>query len=350
MRATHLILLKWRGDVIAAHTVKRERAGYDRIPTDPSFEAARAGAAPADDVSVEVHEVPLDRRDLGLEAHLDGRAILGVLTSIGFHGVLALALLVGVLASKEGGAASPDDQANEQAAQIRDLMARIEQDENALEKEQQRNIEAAEKGAAEPEVLPEVPLPNHNQDSPPEPDRKDDALAAGEPEAPQETVAEAEPAPEPPKEPGQRGTDTSATSKAVCNLAPPPKNSGPTCKRDVVVTSLSSEPFCFVDTIVQQGQQGTLTFPCDGDGAATLSFGGRAFVGAAIGGKVEACTGTQYPFNDGCTWTSAQRVTGSIANGTLHFAYGEAPKAGEDTRSCARACTARGTVRILTSI
>lgn len=347
MRATQLILLKWRGDVIAAHTVKKEKAGYDRAPTDPSFEAARASAA-SDDVSVEVHEVPLDRRELGLEARLDGRAILGVLTSIGFHGLLAMALLVGVLASDEGGPASPDDQANEQAAQIRDLMARIEQDEQAQDQQQQQQTKPAEKGAAEPEVLPEIPLPN--QDAPPEPDRKDDALPPGEPETPQETVAEAEPAPEPPKKPGQRGTDTSATSKAVCNLAPPPKNSGPTCKRDVVVTSLSSEPFCFVDTIVQQGQQGTLTFPCDGDGAATLSFGGRSFVGAAIGGQVEACTGTQYPFSDGCTWTSAQRVTGSIANGTLHFAYGEAPKAGEDTRLCARACTARGTVRILTSI
>jgi hypothetical protein len=87
-----------------------------------------------------------------------------------------------------------------------------------------------------------------------------------------------------------------------------------------------------------------LTFPCDGNGPATLTFGTRSFAGARTSGDVEVCAGTQFPWDDGCTWTSAQRVSGSIASGELRFVYGEAPKAGQ--RRCMPACGATGTIRI----
>jgi hypothetical protein len=77
----------------------------------------------------------------------------------------------------------------------------------------------------------------------------------------------------------------------------------------------------------------------------TLSFGGKTFTGASTSGVVDACTGTQFPWNDGCDWTSAQRVTGSLASGTLRFTYGEAPKPGQN-KSCAPSCTATGSVRV----
>jgi hypothetical protein len=54
-----------------------------------------------------------------------------------------------------------------------------------------------------------------------------------------------------------------------------------------------------------------------GDGEAKLTFGSRSFVGA---------------------------VTGSIAEGTLQFTYGDAPKPGQGR--CATACEATAVMRI----
>jgi len=81
-------------------------------------------------------------------------------------------------------------------------------------------------------------------------------------------------------------------------------------------------------------------YPCSGDGPAKVTFGAASFDGADEGGKVTACTGTQFDWADGCTWTSAQTVTGSVASGTLRFTYGEAPK------SRASTCASTGSLRV----
>jgi hypothetical protein len=117
------------------------------------------------------------------------------------------------------------------------------------------------------------------------------------------------------------------------------------CSETVRVTSLTrSSPSCFTDNVVNVGQVGTLSFPCAGDGEATLRFGALAFEGAEIDGRASVCTGTQFPWSDGCTWTSAQRVSGDVRSGALRFDYGEAPKAGE--RGCMSACSATGTLAV----
>ena len=111
------------------------------------------------------------------------------------------------------------------------------------------------------------------------------------------------------------------------------------------VTSLEVPSSCFVDTVMKIGQTGTLTFPCEGDGEARLAFGTKSFAGASIGGRFDMCTGTEYPFVDGCRWTSAQRVTGRLGAQDLAFKYGEAPKVGTQ-KQCAAACSASGTVHV----
>ncbi len=143
---------------------------------------------------------------------------------------------------------------------------------------------------------------------------------------------------------GSAGADTISTSPSIC--APPDGvvGRGPKCQRSVVISAISKRASCFVDTVAQAGENGTLTYPCNGDGEATLTFAKRSFAGSTIGGRLNVCTGTEYPWSDGCTWTSAQKVTGSIASGTLNFTYGEAPRPGQE--SCATACDATATVRI----
>jgi hypothetical protein len=120
---------------------------------------------------------------------------------------------------------------------------------------------------------------------------------------------------------------------------------GAMCSRTVLVTTLNrSNPVCFVDAVVGVGQTGTLSYPCVGDGPATISFGTRSFTGADIGNVVDVCTGTEFPWSDGCMWTSAQRVTGALDSGTLTFTYGEAPKAGQT--GCTWSCSAEGTLTL----
>jgi hypothetical protein len=134
-----------------------------------------------------------------------------------------------------------------------------------------------------------------------------------------------------------------APNPALCTRAEVPQASGPMCTERVTVTSISrSSPSCFTDTVVQGGEAGLLTFPCSGDGPVSLHIGSAQFVGAQIDGKLEACTGTEFAWSDGCTWTSAQRVSGKAGSGHLVFTYGEAPKPGQ--RQCASACTAKAAI------
>lgn len=151
----------------------------------------------------------------------------------------------------------------------------------------------------------------------------------------------------PPARVAKRGDGSLASAPSVC--APPVAHAsaGPMCTRAVVVRSLTlSLPSCYTDLRVAVGDRGTLTYPCSGDGASKLSFDRGTFEGAAIGGKVTVCTGTEYevPSVDSCTWSTAQQVTGTIASGTLHFTYGEAPK--EPPSMCAGACTSAGSIEV----
>jgi hypothetical protein len=120
---------------------------------------------------------------------------------------------------------------------------------------------------------------------------------------------------------------------------------GGVCFYPLVVTSLErSAPSCFVDVVIAVGQHGVLSFPCQGDGPAKIIFDSRQFSGADIAGTIDVCTGTEFPWGDGCTWTGAQRVTGTLAASTLTFSYAEGPKPGQT--GCASPCTAGGTIAI----
>ena len=115
------------------------------------------------------------------------------------------------------------------------------------------------------------------------------------------------------------------------------------CSRKVTVASFGvTRASCYVDTEVGHGAEGTLRVPCEGDGEATLTFGSMTFHGSIAGGRLDVCAGTEFLWEDGCVWTSAQRVSGSVADGVLVFGYGEAPKAGE--AGCASACSASGSI------
>jgi hypothetical protein len=91
------------------------------------------------------------------------------------------------------------------------------------------------------------------------------------------------------------------------------------------------------------GQMGTLAYSCNG-GSALGTFGAEMLPGAFTAGDVDICFGTTFVFSDGCTWESAQTITGSLASGTLEFSYVEQPA--PDQFGCDSPCTASGTIAV----
>lgn len=313
MRRPLLVLLRWKGDIVAA---------YDAVPPE-----GRAEAAP-DGVSVEVYDVDADRRALGLRPRLDLRPMLGIGISAVLHlGVAAVVFLL--LMGRDGKAI--DAEQNQQGALLQDYMTRIAANENTTDEKKIEKTPA--------QIVPDTPKPVEEKAPEPTtlaplPDAK-----PTEPTPPKDTAP-----PAPSKAKGSGGKDTVSTSPSVCNAARVGPSQGPICHRTVTFGAIRKADSCFVDTVAQTGEQGDLAYPCSGDGEATLSFGSKTFAGAVVGGKLDVCTGTEYPFSDGCTWSSAQHVSGAVTSGALTFQYGEAPKGG--AQGCAMACGATAPVRL----
>ncbi|HEY1955407.1 MAG TPA: hypothetical protein VGH28_07335 [Polyangiaceae bacterium] len=99
---------------------------------------------------------------------------------------------------------------------------------------------------------------------------------------------------------------------------------------------------CFVDLLVHEGDQGTVSYACDGSSEfAAGDFPKGTFPGGVSGTNVDLCSGTTFVWSDGCTWASAQRIAGDVASGTLTFTYDEQPISGD---GCDPPCTASGPV------
>ncbi len=123
---------------------------------------------------------------------------------------------------------------------------------------------------------------------------------------------------------------------------------GSVCSVNVHVVNIApSSVTCFVDTVIHTGDNGTVSYACNGSSSnwAVADFGPNTeFVGAVHDGTVvDLCTGTTFQFSDGCTWASAQRITGDVSSGTLSFTYEEQPIAGSN---CLSPCSASGTLAV----
>ncbi len=320
MRSLRLILVRWRGDVIGAYT---ERAGEVDGPA-----TRLAGCA---GVELEIQEVSGLGRPFARRRVIDEGVAIGIALALALHFLVGLGVLG---ASLHWRAPTGEQEDNERAAMIRDYLTRISANDGNESRDEHRDAPADENSP----VVPDTPVPPAAS-----------AIATETPKPklrpPTRTVASGPAATSRTSAQGSGGTSDVSTSPAVCAAPKSPATHVAMCTRSVVVTSLSVEPGCFTDTVVSKGQRGTLTFACDGDGPATAVFGPHSFTGVVHEGSLDTCTGTEYPWSDGCRWTSAQHLSGSVSSGSLSFVYGEAPKAGPHP-PCLPACWARGTVDV----
>jgi hypothetical protein len=123
-----------------------------------------------------------------------------------------------------------------------------------------------------------------------------------------------------------------------------PLGRGPHCVAALFVTSVTrSSSVCFVDLALRESQTARLEYDCGGGGARLVAPDGRAFSGTFDGSRVEVCFGTEFDWMDDCRWSSAQRITGNVAEGMLEMTYTEAPIAGIN---CFMPCSAVGDIRV----
>jgi hypothetical protein len=121
-----------------------------------------------------------------------------------------------------------------------------------------------------------------------------------------------------------------------------PRSSGCTRVGRVRVGSIAlSSPTCTVDLVVKEGDTGTMMKCSDG---AYVEFGDKRFGGTFDGIIVDACTRTEFPFSDGCTWETRQRIVGR-ADTTMRFSYREHAVAGIGCSPAA--CTASADIVVV---
>jgi hypothetical protein len=309
-----LVVVRWHGEIVGTE---------DAIPAHL--------AVGVEGVTTEVVDVSAERASSSFfRPVLDVAPLAMFVASIMVHVFVGTALVVGAalfssenLARLLGSFLAP---VNDKGAAVADPVIKVAPG------------ESAEPQPAAP-AEPQPPIPTQTS-----PEQPPEAAEVDAPSVPPETVQEST-RPEDSIE-GQSGTDDVSASPSTCVPPRAVVTKGPSCQRKVVFEAIEKSVGCYVDTAAKQGDEGTLTFPCNGDGQATLRFGRKSFVGAVVDGKLDVCTGTEYTYPpiDSCKWTSAQRISGSIGSGQLSFTYGEAPKPNQV--NCAMSCGARATIKV----
>lgn len=144
-----------------------------------------------------------------------------------------------------------------------------------------------------------------------------------------------------PRDAGLDGVKPPSSRCDIADAGSPPFPDA--CGHSLRVLSLEpSSATCFLDLAISQGSVGAMTVFCNG-GYASADFGKGTFKGTFDQGAVSMCIGTTFTYSDGCTWQTAQRISGTLASGTLAFEYAEAPIQGT---KCASPCSATGTLEV----
>lgn len=137
-----------------------------------------------------------------------------------------------------------------------------------------------------------------------------------------------------------------AGAPTSCTNAPGPQR-GRRCRRTLRLESLTrSSASCFVDVRIDLAEEGVLEWECDQPVApAEVRFSRARFTGVVSGNDVDVCFGSEFDWSDGCRWTSAQALRGSLTEPTLQLTYAEAPVM---NLGCQTPCAAAGVVTVLT--
>ncbi len=110
--------------------------------------------------------------------------------------------------------------------------------------------------------------------------------------------------------------------------------------------AIQTNPGCTLDERLSHGN-GTLLYPCAGDGAVEAIFGEHHFIGKLTGTTLVLRLETELDWEDGCHWKTNQTIVASFARdkprSRSRWSYSEAPVSGT---GCYGSCTATADIEI----
>jgi hypothetical protein len=131
-------------------------------------------------------------------------------------------------------------------------------------------------------------------------------------------------------------------------VAPPPGSerprAGETCTATLRAGRIDKLATCTLDEKISAGE-GTLRYPCEGDGEAEALFDDQHFDGSVKGDVLTLTLITEPDWHDGCDWESHQMIQGSVRHGKLSWRLAE--HIVRDTGSCYGACIATASIDVV---
>jgi hypothetical protein len=124
-------------------------------------------------------------------------------------------------------------------------------------------------------------------------------------------------------------------------VSAPPPAARDRCTARLRAAAIKTKEGCTLDERISQGN-GTLLYPCSGDGPVEAIFGEHRFQGRVSEGALTLALTTELDWQDGCHWETKQAIRGELKReaGThpkLLWTYSEAPVTGT---SCFGSCRA----------
>jgi hypothetical protein len=131
--------------------------------------------------------------------------------------------------------------------------------------------------------------------------------------------------------------------------APPPiaRDRQQRCTALLHASPIKTNPGCSLDERISRGN-GTLFYPCSGDGPVEAVFGEHTFEGKVTDKSLVLALTTEPDWNDGCHWEAKQGLRGDWNRETakpakLAWTYREQPVSGT---GCLGACRATADIEI----
>ncbi len=151
-----------------------------------------------------------------------------------------------------------------------------------------------------------------------------------------------------PVEATSESIDGGAPAPLVVAAPPASPRQGDVCTGVLRPLPIKTGASCTLDEQISHGN-GTISFPCSGDGAFEAVFGEHRFQGVVTGTSVLLALTTELDWQDGCHWHTKQTIRGEWrregkVHSKLSWSYSEAPVRGT---GCYGSCTASAQIEVV---
>jgi hypothetical protein len=147
--------------------------------------------------------------------------------------------------------------------------------------------------------------------------------------------------------------DGGAAVPLVITAPPPSSQRGERCTALLKPSTIKTGSGCTLDEQISHSN-GTLLYPCSGDGTVEAVFGEHRFQGNITGSSLLLALTTELDWQDNCHWQTKQTIRGEWRREGKHpklsWSYAEAPLTGpgqsSSTAGCYGSCKATADIAV----